>query len=181
MSSLTRSTTFFSFSGSPHNSFIGESGKYAYATGYQNDTMQVWDQVGHTKVRDIGPFGSGIRPFSVTRDEKYVVVNLTDAGRIENSLPSAVGFGIGEVETGEVVGEFLHDVPMERIAMGSADSYGGDGNMPIQIVTGPGFEMAKTEITVGGYDACFNAGSCQNPRSNASYSTCTWSRGEPEQ
>jgi hypothetical protein len=113
----------FSFSGSPHNSFIGETGKYAYATGYQNRTMQIWDQVQHVKVRDLGPFGSGIRPFSVTRDEKYVVVNLTNAGTLgDNDLPTAVGFGIGDVETGQVVGEYLHDVPAERIAQGAADT-----------------------------------------------------------
>ncbi|MGE0872531.1 MAG: YncE family protein [Kofleriaceae bacterium] len=113
----------FSFDGSPHNSFIGESGTYAYATGYQNDTMQVWDPVNHTKVRDIGPFSSGIRPFSVTRDEKYVAVNLTNAGTMGgNGLPTAVGFGLGDVATGEVIGEYLHDVPAMRVQMASNDT-----------------------------------------------------------
>ncbi len=111
----------FSFTGSPHNSFVGESGKYAYATGYQNRTMQIWDPIRHVKVRDLGPFSSGIRPFSVTRNEAYVAVNLTDAGRLgSNDLPTAVGFGIGNVETGRVVGEYLHSVPAERIAKAGA-------------------------------------------------------------
>ncbi len=66
-------------------------------------------------------------------------------------------------------------------AMGADDSYGGDDNMPIHTVTVPSFEMTQTEITVAAYDACINAGWCQDPLSTNASSTCTWSSGEPQQ
>ena len=46
---------------------------------------------------------------------------------------------------------------------------GGDGGSfmhPIYAVTVPAFEMSKTEVTVGQYRKCVNAGVCTVPSSN---------------
>jgi len=52
---------------------------------------------------------------------------------------------------------------------GGTFQMGGDGDIdgrPIHAVTVPAFEMSKTEVTVGQYRQCVNAGACTEP-SNA--------------
>jgi formylglycine-generating enzyme required for sulfatase activity len=65
--------------------------------------------------------------------------------------------------------------------MGSSDSYGGDDTTPIHTVTVPSFEITKSEITVAAYDACINAGGCQDPIPSNASSMCSWASGEPQQ
>jgi DNA-binding beta-propeller fold protein YncE len=90
--------------GLPHNSFIGESGKYVYLSGYRNTTLFVLDATTHSKVKEIGGFSSPIRPFTVDKDEKFFFANL-------NAL---MGFGVGDIEEGKNIYEVSVVAPAER-------------------------------------------------------------------
>ena len=60
------------------------------------------------------------------------------------------------------------DIEFIRIE-GGTFQMGGDGmfdGRPIHDVAVPSFEMSKTEVTVGQYRACVNAGSCTKPSDN---------------
>jgi WD40 repeat protein len=94
----------FAFDRSPHNTWAGEGGRYMYLTGYRNPTVQVWDTTTHTKVKDIGPFSAGVRPFAVDPQEEHLYGNLTPL----------LGFGQGDIETGRVDGEYEIQTPEER-------------------------------------------------------------------
>ena len=54
--------------------------------------------------------------------------------------------------------------------MGSED--GGSDEKPVHTVRLKAFEMSKTEVTVGQYRKCVEAGVCSEPRTG---SPCTWS------
>jgi hypothetical protein len=107
----------FDFDKSPHNTFAGESGKYMYLTGYRNPKVQVWDTTTHTKVKEIGPFSAGVRPFAVDPNEEHIYTNLTPL----------LGFGQGDIATGRVDGEYEQEVPSERT---EHDGAGVKGELP---------------------------------------------------
>jgi DNA-binding beta-propeller fold protein YncE len=87
----------------PHNTFIGEQGKYVFAGGRSGGPMYIFDQQTHKLVKTIGPFSGPIRPLTADPTESYFFANIT---KLE-------GIGVGEVATGKIW-EVLHRVPAER-------------------------------------------------------------------
>ena len=67
-----------------------------------------------------------------------------------------------------VLPDFPQTIEFIRIE-GGTFQMGGDGDIdrrPIHAVTVPTFEMSKTEVTVGQYRKCVNAGACTEPSRN---------------
>ncbi|MSU66809.1 MAG: hypothetical protein EXS38_12085 [Opitutus sp.] len=87
----------------PHNTFVGELGKYLFAGGRSGGPMYIFDQHTHQLVKEIGPFSGPIRPLTADPTESYFFANIT---KLE-------GIGVGEVATGKIW-EVLHRVPAER-------------------------------------------------------------------
>jgi len=61
-------------------------------------------------------------------------------------------------------------IPGGSFQMGSEDGYHDE--QPIRTVTLSDFEMSKTEVTVGQYRECVEAGACSEPSTDT---YCTWS------
>ncbi|MEY4940485.1 MAG: hypothetical protein RIQ93_2220 [Verrucomicrobiota bacterium] len=87
----------------PHNTFIGEQGKYVYSGGRSGGPLYVFDQHTHQLVKKIGPFSGPIRPLTVDPTEQFFFANIT---KLE-------GIAAAEVATGRTW-EVLHRVPPER-------------------------------------------------------------------
>lgn len=93
-----------------HNTAIGRSGKFAYLAGLKSPILRVAD-VGKSKiVRDIGPFGNYVRPFTVNGSETLCYVNV-------NGL---LGFEIGDLKTGKV----LHRIEVSGFEKGTVKRHG---------------------------------------------------------
>ena len=76
-----------------HNTIYGLSGNKAYMADIGSPLLYVADTKTHTVVQKIGPFGAGIRPFTINSDESLVFVNVNDL----------LGFEVGNLKTGEKV------------------------------------------------------------------------------
>jgi len=74
-----------------HNTIYGPSGKKVYMADINSPELHVADPKTHTIVQKIGPFGAGIRPFTVNSDESLVFVNVNEL----------LGFEVGDLKTGE--------------------------------------------------------------------------------
>src|SRR5207249_4955454 len=48
-----------------HNTIIGSNGKLAYLAGLKSPILRVTDTSTHEVIREIGPFGNVIRPFTI--------------------------------------------------------------------------------------------------------------------
>jgi hypothetical protein len=82
-----------------HNGMVGPSQRYVYLSSVDYPYLVMADVETHAVVRQIGPFGAGIRPITVNGRESLVFVNV-------NGLQ---GFEVGDVATGQV----LHRVAVE--------------------------------------------------------------------
>ena len=119
----------------PHNTFVGELGKYLFAGGRSGGPMYIFDQHTHQLVKEIGPFSGPIRPLTADPTESYFFANIT---KLE-------GIGVGEVATGKIW-EVLHRVPAEREKYPNAKTNPmPHGNQPIHhgIAVRPG---SKKEV-----------------------------------
>lgn len=76
-----------------HNTLYGPSGKHAYLADIASPYLHVTDTKDHTIIRKVGPFGDGIRPFTINSDETLTFVN------VDNLL----GFEVGDLKTGKVL------------------------------------------------------------------------------
>ncbi len=76
-----------------HNTIIGPSGKFAYLAGLKSPILRLADIRKHEVVREIGPFGNVIRPFTINGKETLCYVNVNDL----------LGFEIGDLRTGKVL------------------------------------------------------------------------------
>jgi len=82
-----------------HNTIYGPDGNYVYLAGLKSNMLNVSDTKTHTVTKQVGPFGSDIRPFTVNGSQTLVYVNV-------NGL---LGFEVGDL----VTGKFLHRVVVE--------------------------------------------------------------------
>lgn len=76
-----------------HNTIIGLDGRYAYLAGLQSPILRIADIGSQEVVREVGPFGDVIRPFTVNGRGTLCYVNV-------NGL---LGFEIGDLQTGKVL------------------------------------------------------------------------------
>ena len=74
-----------------HNTIYGPSGDHAYMADIGSPLLYVADTKTHTIARTIGPFGAGIRPFTITSDESLAYVTVNDL----------LGFEVGNLKSGE--------------------------------------------------------------------------------
>ncbi|HUR10905.1 MAG TPA: hypothetical protein VM012_06025 [Flavitalea sp.] len=77
--------------GRAHNTIYGPSGKFVYLADIASPLLHVADTRTHTVVKKIGPFGNGIRPFTINSDESLVFV----------TVDSLLGFEVGDLNTGK--------------------------------------------------------------------------------
>ncbi len=87
-----------------HNTVYGLDGRYAYMAGIGSPLLHVADTATHTITKKVGPFGSGIRPFTVNGKQTLAFVNV-------NGL---LGFEVGDL----VSGLLLHRVEVQGFRMG---------------------------------------------------------------
>lgn len=73
-----------------HNTLYGPDGAHAYLAGLKSPLLRVTDTATHTISREVGPFGSAIRPFTINGRQTLCFVNV-------NGL---LGFEVGDLTTG---------------------------------------------------------------------------------
>ena len=93
-----------------HNTVYGLDGQQAYLAGIGSPLLHVAHTSTHTVAKKIGPFGSGIRPFTVNGKQSLCFVNV-------NGL---LGFEIGDLVTGKK----LHRVEVQGFKMGVPKRHG---------------------------------------------------------
>lgn len=76
-----------------HNTLYGPSGDHAYLADIASPYLHVTDTKTHTIVKKIGPFGNGIRPFTINGTETLAFVNVDDL----------LGFEVGDLKTGKML------------------------------------------------------------------------------
>jgi DNA-binding beta-propeller fold protein YncE len=76
-----------------HNTIYGPSGDHAYLADISSPYLHVTDTRSHTIAKKIGPFGNGIRPFTINGQETLVFVNVDDL----------LGFEVGDLQTGKML------------------------------------------------------------------------------
>ncbi len=76
-----------------HNTVVSRDGKRMYLGGLKSAVLPVADAAMHKVVKNVGPFGGGIRPFTTNAagTRAYVCVN------------GLLGFEIGDLQTGKVL------------------------------------------------------------------------------
>lgn len=80
-----------------HNTVYGLSGKHAYLGDIASPFLYVTDTKTHTIAKEVGPFGEGIRPFTVNGTETLAFVNVDDL----------LGFEVGDLTTGKVLARIV--------------------------------------------------------------------------
>jgi DNA-binding beta-propeller fold protein YncE len=76
-----------------HNTLISLGGRHAYLAGLKSPLLRVADAVTHEIIREVGPFGNVIRPFTVNGRGTLCFVNVNDL----------LGFEVGDLATGQVL------------------------------------------------------------------------------
>jgi hypothetical protein len=76
-----------------HNTIYGLDGRHAYLAGLKSPLLRVTDTGTHEVAREIGPFSSAIRPFTINRAQTLCYANV-------NGL---LGFEIGDMKTGRMI------------------------------------------------------------------------------
>ncbi len=76
-----------------HNTLYGLSGDHAYLADIASPYLHITDTKTHTIVKKIGPFGNGIRPFTINGEETLTFVNVD----------SLLGFEVGDLESGNKI------------------------------------------------------------------------------
>lgn len=78
------------FHAAAHNTVASLDGRWVYLSSRQHDMIAVVDTADHRIVREVGPFGDSVRPFTVDRAGRRVFV----------AVSNLLGFEIGDLETG---------------------------------------------------------------------------------
>lgn len=93
-----------------HNTLYGPDGARAYLAGLKSPMLRVADTTTHTITKEVGPFGSAIRPFTINGRQTLAFVNV-------NGL---LGFEVGDL----VNGKKLHRVEVEGFKPGIPKRHG---------------------------------------------------------
>lgn len=93
-----------------HNTLYSSDGKFAYLAGLRSPLLRVADASTHSVVKEVGPFGNFIRPFTVNGRGTRCYVNL-------NAL---LGFEVGDLASGKM----LHRVEVEGFKTGAIKRHG---------------------------------------------------------
>jgi len=93
-----------------HNTIYGPSGKYVYLAGLRMPKLIVADAKKHTIVKEVGPFGNMVRPFTINGAETLCFVNVNEL----------LGFEVGDLKTGKM----LHRVEVTGYETGPVKRHG---------------------------------------------------------
>lgn len=93
-----------------HNTIYALDGAHAYLAGLKSPILRVTDTTTHTVTREVGPFGSAIRPFTINGASTLCFVNV-------NGL---LGFEVGDLHSGKL----LHRVRVAEFKMGLTKRHG---------------------------------------------------------
>lgn len=93
-----------------HNTIYGLAGTHAYLAGLKSPVLRVAETHGHTIIREVGPFGNVIRPFTVNGRGTLCFVNVNEL----------LGFEIGDLTTGKM----LHRVEVQGFKKGPTKRHG---------------------------------------------------------
>jgi DNA-binding beta-propeller fold protein YncE len=93
-----------------HNTIVGLDGRFAYLGGLKSPLLRVADVRKHEVIREIGPFGNMVRPFTVNGRQTLGFVNVNEL----------LGFEIGDLRTGKV----LHRVAVQGFEKGPVKRHG---------------------------------------------------------
>jgi YVTN family beta-propeller protein len=83
--------TVFSGNSGAHNTIFGPDGREVYLGGLRTNSLGVVDPATHRVIRQIGPLGGPVRPFTINSSQTLAYINV-------NGL---LGFEIGNIRTGE--------------------------------------------------------------------------------
>lgn len=93
-----------------HNTVVSLDGTRMYLAGINSPKLPVADTKTHKIIQEVGPFGHGIRPFTVNADRSLVYVNVNEL----------LGFEIGDLKTGKL----LHRIEVQGYKKGMVKRHG---------------------------------------------------------
>jgi hypothetical protein len=93
-----------------HNTMCGLDGKFAYFAGLKSPVLRVFDVEKREVVREVGPFGNVIRPFTVNGAGTLCFVNVNEL----------LGFEVGDLASGKM----LHRVEVDGFKKGETKRHG---------------------------------------------------------
>jgi DNA-binding beta-propeller fold protein YncE len=93
-----------------HNTIFGLDGATVYLAGLKSPLLNVADAKTHKVIKQVGPFGSAIRPFTVNAAQTLTYVNVNEL----------LGFEVGDLKTGQK----LHRVEVQGFEKGPVDRHG---------------------------------------------------------
>jgi DNA-binding beta-propeller fold protein YncE len=93
-----------------HNTLVSLDGKHAYLAGLKSPILRVTETTTHEVIREVGPFGNVIRPFTVNGAGTLCFVNVNDL----------LGFEVGDLTTGKA----LHRVAVDGFKKGPTKRHG---------------------------------------------------------
>ncbi len=129
--------------GRAHNTLYGPSGNHVYLGNLASPLLRVADPRTHTVTRQVGPFGSNVRPFTINAAETRAFV----------TVDSLLGFEVGDLTTGKK----LDRITVEGWNMGPVRRH---GNPSHGIALTPG----ETEIWLAdGYNMRLHVFSAASP------------------
>jgi len=76
-----------------HNTIVGLDGRFAYLAGLKSPILRVADAHQHKVVKEVGPFGNVVRPFTVNGAQTRCYVNVNEL----------LGFEVGDLQSGKVL------------------------------------------------------------------------------
>ena len=97
--------------GSPHNTQYSDDGRFVYFEAEGNTrTMSVVDPKTHTIVKELGPFGNMVRPFTFNGKQTLLFANINDF----------LGFEVADLKTGNI----LYHVEVPNVTAGKSPTHG---------------------------------------------------------
>jgi DNA-binding beta-propeller fold protein YncE len=97
--------------GNPHNTQYSDDGRFVYFEAEGNTrTMSVVDAATRTIVKEIGPFGNMVRPFTFNGRQTLLFANINDF----------LGFEVADLKTGQI----LHHVDVPGVTAGRSPTHG---------------------------------------------------------
>jgi DNA-binding beta-propeller fold protein YncE len=93
-----------------HNTIYGLDGGAVYLAGLRSPLLSVADPKTHKVVKEVGPFGNVIRPFTINGAQTLCFVNVNDL----------LGFEVGDLKSGKM----LHRVEVTGFEKGAVKRHG---------------------------------------------------------
>jgi quercetin dioxygenase-like cupin family protein/DNA-binding beta-propeller fold protein YncE len=103
--------------GSAHNTLISDDGTRAYleSQGRQTPMLTVVDTATNKAIKEVGPFGNMVRPFSINGAQTLVYANINDV----------LGFEVADLKSGKVLHRVIVEgVPVENSPVHGMPSHG---------------------------------------------------------